>query len=333
VTPRVFVVQPIPEPALELMREVAEVEVYPYTDRMVSTDELAAAARRSDYIFTMHETMIPREVVEANPQLKGIAVGGDDYPYMIDVAACQEAGIPILLPSQEEFDTARADIAKATADLTVAMVLCLAYRVVEADNYTRAGGFRQEMTMDLMCVGCAGKTVGIIGMGWVARYAVPRFRSFEMDVLYTKRTRLSSAEEAELGVRWADLDPLLEQSDFVCMLADYNPSAHLLMGEREFKMMRPSAYFVNTGRGRTVDEGALIAALREGTIAGAGLDVFWNEPPVSHDPFVPREFRKLDNVVLAPHNGAATWESRTGQTVMAARTIVASINGTYSPPA
>jgi glyoxylate reductase len=314
------------------MREVAEVEVYPYTDRMVSVDELAGAARRSDYIFTMHETMIPREVIEANRQLKGIAVGGDDYPYMIDVAACTEVGIPILLPTQEEFDDARAYIAKATADLTVAMVLNLAYRVVEADNYTRSGGFRQEMTMDLMGPGCTGKTAGIIGMGWVARYAVPRLRALEMDVLYTKRTRLSPEEESDLGVQWVDLDSLLEQSDFVCMLADYNPSAHLLMGEREFKLMQPSAYFINTGRGRLVDEGALIAALQNGTIAGAGLDVFWNEPPVSHDPFVPRELRKLDNVVLAPHNGAATWDSRTGQTVMVAKAIVDSIKGTYSPP-
>jgi glyoxylate reductase len=104
------------------------------------------------------------------------------------------------------------------------------------------------------------------------------------------------------------------------------------MGEREFKLMKPTAYFVNTGRGRLVDEPAMIRALQDGTIAGAGLDVFWNEPPVVHDPFVPKELRKLDNVVLAPHNGGATWESRGRQTTYMAEVIVAAINGTYVAP-
>lgn len=323
--PRIFVVQPIPEPALEMMRAVAEVEVFPFTDRMVGIDELVGAVKRNDYVFAMHETMIPKEVIEANPNLKGIGVGVRDYELTIDVEACQAAGIPILVEYGDGYDDSRRGNAKATADLTLTMMLSLAYRVVESDVYTKHAGFRQEMTMDLMGLGVTGKTAGVIGMGYVARELVPRLRAFEMDVLYTKRTRLETAEEQALGITWADLDALLEQSDYVVMLADYNQSSFKMMGAREFALMRSGAYFINTGRGRLVDEDAMIAALEGGTIAGAGLDVFYNEPPVVPDPFVPHALRKMDNVVLAPHNGGATWDSRAAFTKRIAKVIVDAI--------
>ncbi len=325
-TPRVFVVQPIPEVAIDILRKVADVEVYPYSDRQITVDELANAVRRSDYVLAMHETIIPRAVLAANPNLKGIAASGSELGDMVDIAACEELGIPLLGEPDHVRQQLRAGNAKATADLTVALVLCLAYRVIEADAYTRARGGFQEMTMDLMGIGCPGKTAGIIGMGRVAQELVPRLQALEMDVLYTKRTRLPGPEETALGAAWVDdRDQLLARSDFVCMLANYNPTSHLLMGEREFQLMKPTAYFINTGRGRLVDEPALIKALQDGTIAGAGLDVFWHEPPVVHDPYVPPQLRKLDNVVLIPHNGGATWHSRGAQTTALANAIVAHI--------
>jgi lactate dehydrogenase-like 2-hydroxyacid dehydrogenase len=325
---RIFVVQPIPEPALEMMRAAAEVEVYPYTDRMVSVDELSAVARRCDYIFAMHETMVPAEVLADRPRLKGIAVGGRDASDMIDVVACERAGVRLIHAVTDGGHASRLGNAKATADLTLSLLLCLAYRVVEADKYTRAGGFRQEMTMDLMGLGCTGKTAGVVGMGRVARELVPRLKALDLRVVYTKRTRLSEDEERGLGVEWVpELGDLLATSDYVTMLANYNPSAHMLMGAAEFALMKPTAYFVNSGRGRLVDEKAMIAALQNGIIAGAGLDVYWDEPPVTHDPYVPLELRKLDNVVLCPHNGGATWDSRTRQTVGMARALVDHITG------
>jgi glyoxylate reductase len=327
VRPRVFVVQPIPEIAIDMMSKVAEVEVFPHSYRQVSRDELAAAAGRNDYIFTMHETMIDKTVVDANPNLKGIAVGGDDYGDMIDVAACEAAGIDIIQHRDELHSMTRLLNAKATADLTVALLMCLAYRVVESDVYTRAGRFRQEMTMELMGLGCTDKVAGIIGMGSVARQLAPRLRALDMTVIYTKRSRLSAGEEAHLGIRWVEsLDELLPESDYVCMLANYNPSAHMMMGAAQFALMRPDAYFINTGRGRLVDEPAMIEALRDGTIAGAGLDVYWNEPPIVHDPDVPLALRNLPNVVLAPHNGGATWDSRGLQVQHIAQSIIDAIN-------
>jgi phosphoglycerate dehydrogenase-like enzyme len=321
-TERVFVVQPVPEPALEILRSCAEVEVYPHTDRMVSVDELASVARRCEYIFAMHETMIPAEVVSGAVRLKGIAVGGREVGDMIDIAACERAGVTFIHAAQDGQQASRRGNAKATADLALAHVLCLAYRVTEADAYTRAGGFRQEMTMDLMGLGCTDKTVGVIGMGRVARELAPRLSALDMTVLYTKRTRLPADEEAGLGVAWRpSLEELLPECDYVVMLAGYNASTHAMMGAPQFALMKPTAYFVNPGRGRLVDEEALTRALQDGVIAGAGLEVFWDEPPVVHEPLVPLALRKLDNVVLTPHNGGATWESRTRQVTGIARAL------------
>jgi glyoxylate reductase len=320
--PRIFVVQPVPQPAIDILREVADVEVYPYSDRQITVDELCSAVRRNDYVFAMHETIITAEVIAANPELRGIAVGGRDYEDMIDVAACAAAGVPIITHTVGR-DEQRAGNAKATADLTTAMVLACAYRLVEADTYTRGGGFRQEMTMDLMGVGCTAKVAGVVGMGRVARELVGRLQALDMDVVYTKRSRLPLDEEAAMGIRWVgSLDELLPISDYVVMLADYNASTHKLMGAREFGLMKPTASFINTGRGRLVDELALIEALTNGTIASAGLDVYWNEPPETPDPFVPHALRRLPNVVLTPHNGGATWDSRGRQTAGIARSIV-----------
>jgi phosphoglycerate dehydrogenase-like enzyme len=325
-TERVFVVQPIPEPALEILRSCAEVEVYPHTDRMVSVDELASVARRCDYIFAMHETMIPAQVVSGPVRLKGIAVGGREISDMIDIAACERAGVRFIHAQADGQAASRRGNAKATADLTLSHVLCLAYRVVEADAYTRAGRFRQEMTMDLMGLGCTDKTVGVVGLGRVGRELAPRLNALDMSVLYTKRTRLPADEEAGLGVEWrASLEEMLPECDFVVMLANYNSSTHMLMGAAQFALMKPSAYFVNPGRGRLVDEAALIKALQDGVIAGAGLEVFWNEPPVVHEPSVPVALRTMDNVVLTPHNGGATWDSRTRQVVGIARALEAHV--------
>jgi len=326
---KVFVSQPIPEVALERLREYADVEVFPWSHRSVSVGELESAAQRSDYIFCTHSTPITASMVAANPNLKGFGVANirDDVQ---DVAACAAAGIDLLVAKRPE-PPADGGYSwngyglnpRATSDLMVALLLNLAYRVVEADRYCRNSGFFQEMTMDLMGVGCTGKTVSLYGLGRVARQAVRKLRALDMTVLYTKRARLSAQEEAELGVEWvADRDELISRGDFVCMLANYEEGNTGLMGAREFALMKPTAYFINVARGRLVDEPAMIRALQEGTIAGAGLDVYWNEPPVVVDPYIPEALRKMDNVVLTPHNGGATWDSRGRQTLAIADAIV-----------
>jgi glyoxylate reductase len=320
----VFVAQPIPEPALNLMRQEAEVTVYPYMDRQITVDELAAAARRSNWLFVMHETNVTADVINANPDLQGIGVMARSETN-IDMAAANARKLPVI---GEESEASYDGVGVTTADLTVAMLLGLAYRVLEADRYTRCGNFRQEQTMALLGTGCPGATVGLIGCGRVGQHLAPRIRAFDMYTTYTKRTRLVPERERELDIEWVpELDDLLTRSDFVCIACDYNESTHKLIGARELGLMKRGAFLINTARGRIVDEAALITALQRGQIAGAGLDVYWNEPPYTQDPGVPEALRKLDNVILCPHNGGATWAVRTSKTLSVARGMIEMMGG------
>ena len=334
--PKIFVAQPIADAVLDILREGAEVTVYPYLDRQITQDELAANARRHDWLFLASDNIVSAEAVHGSPNLKGIGTVSRLGLY-IDLAAATARKLPVVSADPAYASApglspgARGGVSLATADLTMGMLVSLAYRLVDADRYTRAGHFKQEQTLALMGVGCPGKTVGIIGMGKVAHYMVPRCRAFDMRVLYTKRNRLAEAEEEQLGIEWTPLDALLEASDFVCLACDYNPDTHKLIGARELGLMKPTAFFINTARGRIVDEPALIQALQTRRIAGAGLDVYWNEPPVVYDPFVPEELRKIDNVILAPHNGGATWDVRVARAVSVARGVLATMRGERAP--
>jgi glyoxylate reductase len=206
-------------------------------------------------------------------------------------------------------------------------ILALAWRLVEADRFTRSGKFRQEQSMSFLCESIPGKVLGLVGLGEIGVQVARRARAFEMTVLYFKRNRLPEAEERELGVTWVDgLNELLERADFLALMADYNPTTHLLIGPEEFQLMKPSAYFINTARGRIVDEAALVAALRSGAIAGAGLDVYWGEPPVS-EPSPHPDLLKMDNVILTPHIGSATKESRRTMTRLVVENVAAMIRG------
>src|SRR6266516_2496398 len=276
VKPRVFVVQPVPEVALEVLREAADVTVFPHLDRQISTDDLVENAKRSDYIVVLGDTIVPAEVINASPDLKGIGALTRTAAN-IDMDAARARKLPVV--ADNPADDVNGGVSQATCDLTVGMIISLAYRLVDADRYTRNGHFKQEQTMALMGLGCPGSTVGLIGLGKVARPMVPRLRALEMPLLYTKRSRLDPTQERDLGLEWVTLDDLLCQSDFVCVECDYNPSTHKLIGARELALMKRTAYLVNTARGRIVDEPALIKALQDGTIAGAALDVYWHEPP------------------------------------------------------
>jgi lactate dehydrogenase-like 2-hydroxyacid dehydrogenase len=326
--PRVFVVQPIPDMALDVLRAAADVEVFPRLDRQIATHELVAGAQRADYLFVLGDTVVPAEAIQANPGLKAIGAltrtGAN-----IDLEAARQRGLPIVIEAPDD-EPIGGGVSLTTADLTVGMLLSLAYRVVDADRYTRRSETFQEQTMALMGIGCPGKTVGLIGLGKVARFMAPRLRAFDMRLLYTKRSRLTDAEEQALELEWApSLDRLLASSDFVCVECDYNPSTHGLIGARELGLMKPTAYLINTARGRIVDEEALITSLQNRQIAGAALDVYWNEPPVTHDPFVPEALRQLDgsNVILAPHNGGATWDVRGSRMASVARGLVEHMQG------
>lgn len=319
--PKVFVVQEISDEAMQMLEEVADVEVFRQR-RMISRDELKAALQRSDYLYTLGDTTIDGDILDANPELKGVAAMSMILN-VIDIPAATERGIPVTnIPHV---------IGRTTCDLTMALILGLAWRLVEADRFTRTGRFHQEQSVELLCHSLPDKTLGLIGMGEIGTQIAKRANAFDMNVIYTKRTRLEPEAEQNLEVEWRpDKDDILRESDFVVIMAKYNETTHLMIGAREFDLMKPTAFFINTARGRIVDEPAMLKALGEGRIAGAGLDVYWTEPPVG-EPAPPEELYRMDNVILTPHIGSATWESRREMSKLCARNLVAMVKGEQPP--
>lgn len=319
--PKVFVVQPVMQVGRSALEQIADVEVFE-SERMISKPELLLAVRDCDYIWMLGDTPIDDEVMEAAPKLKGVATMAL-FPNVVDVEAATRRGIPVTVVPHL--------ITKTTCDLTCAIVIGLAWRLVEADRFVRDGRFHQEQSTTFLTTELSGKVVGMVGLGEIGTEIVKRLRAFEMDVIYTKRSRLPEDRERELGVTWvADRDELLSRADFVVVMATYNATTHEMFGAREFDLMKPRAFFVNTARGRIVDESALIGALRERKIAGAGLDVYWQEPPVG-EPSPSPELFDFPNVILTPHIGSATVEARQAMSLAVVENLSAMIRGERAP--
>jgi glyoxylate reductase len=321
--PKVFVVQPIMDVGRRALEEFADIDVFE-SERMISRPELIHGVGDCDYVWMLGDTPIDAGVMDAAPDLKGIATMAL-FPNVVDVEAATARGLPVTVVPHV--------ITKTTCDLTLAHIIGLAWRIVEADRFTRCGRFRQEQSTSFLTTELAGKVVGMIGVGEIGTEIVRRLRAFEMEITYTKRNRLAQNVERELGLTWiADLDQLLQGADFVVLMTTYNETTHKLIGAREFDLMKPTAFFVNTARGRIVDEPALVEALREGKIAGAGLDVYWNEPPVS-EPAPSPELLEFDNVILTPHIGSATVEARAKMALAVVENLRAMVAGERAPNA
>jgi glyoxylate reductase len=319
--PKVFVVQPIMDVGRRALEEIADVEVHD-SERMIPRDALLAGARDADYLWMLGDTPIDEEVMDAAPRLKGIATMAL-FPNVVDVESATRRGLPVTVVPHV--------ITKTTCDLTCALVLGLFWRLVEADRFVREGRFHQEQSTTFLTRELSGKTVGMVGLGEIGAEVVKRLVAFEMEVLYTKRSRLPEAREGELGVTWEpELDEVLRRADVVVLMATYNATTHKLIGAREFGLMKPSAFLVNTARGRIVDERALIQALGSGTIAGAGLDVYWTEPPVG-EPSPSPELFDMPNVILTPHIGSATVEAREAMALGVVENLRAMIAGERPP--
>ncbi len=314
--PRVYLTQPIPEGALARLREVAEVTVRTDSLRIASRDELLAGVRDADVLFCLLHDRVDDPILAAGPRLRLVASMAIT-PANIDVGAATARGIPVtVIPPL---------VTEATADVTMALLLAVARRVVEADRLLRSGTFPGSQSTYLIGGTVHGRTLGIVGLGAIGRAVARRARGFGMRVLYTKRHRLSADEEHEHEVEWTVLPQLLRDSDFVSIHAAQTPATHHLIGEGELRLMRPTAYLINTSRGPLVDEAALVRALRERWIAGAGLDVYEGEPRVSPG------LIDLPNVVLTPHIGSADRETRERIAGVVVDNIVAHLRGDRPP--
>lgn len=249
-----------------------------------------------DVLCSMFNFPVNKELVDAAPNLKMVANYAAGYNN-IDVAYCVEKGITVA-------NTPHPVIAP-TANIALGLMLDVARRISECDRKLRKEGTNMKVTvLDNLGIGITGKTLGIIGMGNIGKALAKRANACGMEVIYHNRRKLYADEESDLNVTYVSKEELLTQADFVSLNAPYTPETYHIIGEAELKQMKSSAVLINTARGPLVDEKALVQALKEGTIHGAGLDVFeFGDHPLP-------ELLEMDNVVLVPHIGTQTWETR-----------------------
>jgi glyoxylate reductase len=313
---KVLVTAKLPEEVVhKLIRAGCDVDEHAEV-RPMAREELLARVEGVEGLLCTITDRIDREVLERAPGLRVAANYGVGFDH-IDVAEAGRRGVLVT--------NTPGVLTDATADLAFALILAVARRVVEGDRRTRCGQFRFWAPLHFLGTEVSGKTLGIVGFGRIGRAVARRARGFDMQVLYTARKPLDEGEEERLGVRFAPLEELLAQSDFVSLHVPLTPETRHLIGARELSLMKPSAYLVNTARGPVVDEKALVEALRRGIIRGAGLDVYENEPQLTPG------LADLEKVVLLPHVGSATVETRTRMAEMAVENLLEGLAGRRPP--
>ena len=315
--PRVFLTRTIPTKGLEMIREVADVDIWP--DELPPPYEvLLERVKGIDGLLSMVTDRIDARLMDAaGSSLKVIsqyAVGYDN----IDVAAATARGIPV--------GHTPGVLTEATADMAWALILAAARRVVEGHMYVKAGRWKTWHPTLLLGMSVYGATLGIVGFGRIGQAVARRARGFDMRVL--AYTRSPSPEVAQnLGVELVgDLETLLREADIVSLHVPLTEETRHMIGERELNLMKPTAILVNTARGPVVDPDALYRALKEKRIAYAALDVTEPEPLPADSPLL-----TLDNIVVTPHLGSATVQARTAMAEIAARNLIAGLRGERLP--
>ncbi|HET7101145.1 MAG TPA: D-glycerate dehydrogenase [Terriglobia bacterium] len=308
--PKVFVTRPLPAPALELLSSACEVRSYA-EDAAIPVSQLAEECREVEGIL-VNSAQVNEEVLLAAPKLRAISNCGVGYDN-IDVAACNRRRIPItnLAGSLEE----------TTADMAFMLLLATARRAVEADRYVRDGRWDRWQSGLLHGLDVHHKTLGLVGFGGIGQPMARRGLGFSMRILYHTRHRAAESVERELRAGYADLETLLRESDYVSLHVPLTSETRHMIDGKALGLMKNTAVLVNTARGPVVDEEALVEALSSGKIAGAGLDVFEKEPQIAPN------LAGLANVVLAPHIGSATGETRLRMAMLAVRNLLEMLAG------
>ena len=316
--PKVYVTRQLFDEAIEILERHAEVEVFDGVDNAIPRDLLISKVANVDGLLPLLTDVIDAEVMDAAGEklrvVSNMAVGFNN----IDLNAATKKGIYVTNTPGILTDT--------TADCAFALLMAAARRIAEADRHVRTGKWIHTWGPK-MFIGSDvhGKTMGIIGMGRIGAAVAKRAKSFEMRIIYYDVHRRPDLEK-ELGIAYRPLDEILSASDFVTLHVPLTEGTHHMIGEKELSKMKKRAFLINTSRGPVVDEEALYRALRDGVIAGAGLDVFEKEPIDPGSPLL-----RLDNVVLTPHIASASVETRTKMAVTAAENLVSVLNGREPP--
>jgi glyoxylate/hydroxypyruvate/2-ketogluconate reductase len=287
------------------------------SDDIFAPDVLRARAQGCAGVMTTIADKVDAAFFDACPSVKvvsNIAVGYNN----IDAVEAKKRGVKVTNTPGVLDDT--------TADLTFALLMAAARRITETEARLRRGEWKKGFALQQwLGTDVHHASLGIIGMGRIGQTIAKRALGFDMNVRYYNRTQLDAATEKKLNATYASRDEILRESDFVVVMVPYSPATHHLIGANEIAMMKSNAIFINTARGGVVDDVALIAALKEKRIAGAGLDVFENEPALNPD------FLKLDNVVLTPHIGSATRATRMRMAELAAHNFRIALEGGEPP--
>jgi glyoxylate reductase len=313
--PRVFVTQPIALGALERLRAIATVKINTDSSKIIAKPKLTAAVRKCDILFSLLHDKIDRAVLAANPKLRAVT-SMSITPDNIDVKEATKRGIVVTVVPPI--------VAESVADLHLGLMIAVARRMVEGDRSVRASRFPGSQSSHLVGSFVHGKTIGLVAVGRIGQATARRARGFGMRVIYWGPRRKPEAER-ELQMEYMPLNQLLAEADFVSLHPPLNSETRHMISDREFALMKPSAFIINTARGAVIDEKALVRALKAKKIAGAGLDVFENEPKVSP------ALLKMKNVVLTPHLGSAVMEVREQMANIVVDNIQALIDGRAPP--
>lgn len=318
---KVLITRLIPDHGINMLKEKGyELVISPY-DRVLTKEELLDYLQKDkfDAMLVQLEDKITPEVLDAAKEsgvkiIANYAVGYDN----IDIKAASERGIMITNTPGVLTDT--------VAEHTFALMLSIAHRVVEADRFTRAGKFKEWAPMLLLGTDLSKKTLGIVGLGRIgSRVAYHAVKGFEMRVIYYDVKR-NEEFESEYGAEFREnIDDVFKEADFVSIHVPLLPTTRHLVDARRLSLMKKGAYLINTSRGQVVDEEALVEALREGTIRGAALDVFENEPALTPG------LTELENIVLTPHIASATEETRQAMGEVDAKNIIEVLEGRIPP--
>ena len=313
---KIWVSRRLPESVMELLEKNFEVDCNP-RDRGLSREELLVMVKGRDGLLPLLTDRIDHEVMEAaGGQLRVIAnyaVGFNN----IDVPAATARKIAVSNTPGVLTDT--------TADLTMALILGVARRLVEADQFTRAGKYESWAPLLFLGADVHHKTLGLLGFGRIGYAVAKRALGFDMRILYHNTRRADPELEKQVQARYVDRETLLREADFLSVHVPLTPETRGFLSTREFSLMKPTAFLVNTARGEVIDEEALMEALKNGKIAGAGLDVF------EHEPAIPPALFSLNNVILLPHIGSGSVETRTKMGLMAAENLIAAFEGKIPP--
>ncbi len=292
--PHIFLTRTLPEAVMKKLNRHFDLHVHGF-DRPISRRQLLRGIRSADGIISMLSDQIDREVIATAPRLKIIANYAVGYNN-IDLKAAAERNISVT--------NTPGVLTETTADLAFSLLMAVARRIPEADRLVRSGAWRGWAPTELLGRDIYGKTLGIVGMGRIGQAMARRAAGFSMKVMYTQRHRLSVKEEKSFRAEYLTLARLLRTSDYVSLHLPLTDASRHLIDEKALRRMKTGAFLINTARGPIVDETALVQALRENQIAGAGLDVFEEEPRLT-----PR-LRQINEVVMAPHIGSASTDTR-----------------------